>query len=132
MRRATFDEHRRFCQVDGWQRRADKPGRSVSKHEVWTRTLPNGDILHTSISKGRGEYGPGLFTRIVRHQLGVTIDEFWTAVDKGVAPARDVTAPPRPQGTMLPLSVVLRLRSLGVTEAQMRALSPDEVARLLA
>ena len=132
MRRATFDEHRRFCQVDGWLRTADGPGRTVSKHEVWTKILPTGDLLRTSISKGRGDYGPGLFTRIVKRQLRVTIDEFWAAVDRGVAPARVVAASPRPQGTMLPLSAVLRLRSLGLTEAQMRKMTADDVAGLLA
>lgn len=135
MRRASFADHRTFCRVDGWTRKADAPGRAVSKHEVWTKVLSDGSVLRTSVSKARGRYGPGLFTRIVKRQLRVTTEQFWLAVDKGERPPRDLEdarAPgTRAPGTSsLPLAAFLRLRAKGYSDAEIRALSRAEVERL--
>ena len=83
-----FDEVRAFCRVDDWQRKADAPGRTVRKHEVWTKEVPDGRVLRVVTSKGSGEYSPPLAARILKHELEVTADEFWRAVREGTSPAR--------------------------------------------
>jgi hypothetical protein len=130
MRHPSFDDHRTFCRVDEWSRKADKPGRTVSKHEVWTKVLRDGSVLRTSISKGRGEYGPGLFTRILRQQLRVTADEFWLVVDRGERPERDAAKERASTAVTVPLKALLRLRAMGYSDAEIRALSGPEIERL--
>ncbi len=123
---------RRFCVVDGWVRAADAPGRRVSKHEVWTRRLADGRVLHTAISKGRAEYGVPLFTRILKAQLQVTAAQFWSAVDKGEAPQRPGAHSSRPQGEPLPFALAERLLAAGLPQAELAGLGQAEAERLLA
>jgi hypothetical protein len=122
---------RRFCVVDGWRRKADAPGRRVAKHEVWEKTLASGVTLRTLISKSRETYAKGVFAAILKHQLQVTEQEFWTAVDKRRAPARPQTASARPAGEALPLELVRELLAAGHTLADLRGLSAEQAAELL-
>ena len=122
---------RRFCVVDGWVRAADAPGRRVSRHEVWTKRLPDGRALHTAISKGRDEYGVPLFARILRAQLQVTAAQFWLAVDKGEAPRRPGLHSSRPQGEPLPFALAERLLAAGLPQSQMAGLSQADAERRL-
>jgi hypothetical protein len=122
---------RRFCVVDGWERAADAPGRRVSRHEVWTKRLTDGRVLHTAISKGRDEYGATLFARVLRSQLQVTAEQFWAAVDKGHPPQRPGVSSSRPQGDPLPFSLVERLLAVGVSLAELAGLSRAAAERLL-
>jgi hypothetical protein len=123
---------RRFCVVDGWERAADAPGRRVSRHEVWTKRLPDGRVLHTAISKGRDEYGVHLFARVLSAQLQVTADQFWAAVDKGHPPQRPGVCSSRPQGDALPFALAERLLAAGLPLAELAGLSLAEAERLLA
>ena len=132
MRVPRPDDLRRFCIVDGWVRAADAPGRRVSKHEVWTKRLPGGRVLHTAISKGRAEYGVPLFARILRAQLQVTAAQFWSAVDKGEAPQRPGVHSSRPQGESLPFALAERLLTAGLPQAELAGLGQAEAERLLA
>ena len=122
---------RRFCVVDGWERVADTPGRRVSRHEVRTKRLPDGRVLHTAISKGRDEYGAPLFARILKSQLRVTADQFWAAVDKGHPPQRPGASSSRPQGDQLPFTLVERLLAAGLPQAELAGLSLAEAERRL-
>ncbi len=123
---------RRFCVVDGWVRAADAAGRRVSKHEVWTKRLPDGRALHTAISKGRDEYGVRLFARILRAQLDVTAAQFWKAVDKGEPPRRPGVHSSRPRGEPLPFVLAERLLAAGLPQAELAGLSQAEAERRLA
>lgn len=122
---------RRFCVVDGWERTADRPGKSVGKHEVWQKTLPNGETLHTVISKGHGGYAKGMFLAILKRQLRVTAEEFWIAMDKGRLPTRGRPAEPPPGATRLPHDVVRRLHEQGLRLDEIRGLTAQEAAALL-
>jgi hypothetical protein len=123
---------RRFCQIDGWRRTADAPGRRVAKHEVWLKTLPDGTVLRAAISKGRGEYTRSLFAQILKHELRVGEHDFWRAVDKGVAPARPEQVGARsPEGTTLPLTLVARLLRSGYAESDLRGLTREQAESLL-
>jgi hypothetical protein len=131
MKRPTPADHRRFCDVDGWERTADKPGRRVKKHEVWTKRLPDGTLLRTAISKGNQEYGRALFANILNRQLRTTERGFWNAVDDGVPFKRleDVLSP-HSQRERIPAWLVVRLtRDLGYTAADLRDMTRDEAQR---
>jgi hypothetical protein len=130
MKPATTGDHRRFCEVDGWMRTADTPGRHVSNHEVWTRRLSDGAVLRTSISKGQRQYGQQLFSRILTHQLQVTADQFWTAVDTGIRPRRPGDQAPTPEEPRIPLWMFMRLkRELGYSDADILEMGPTEAER---
>jgi hypothetical protein len=122
---------RRFCIVDGWERAADAPGRRVSKHEIWTKRLPDGRALHTAISKGRDEYGAPLFARILKAQLHVTATQFWAAVDKGEAPQRPGVLGTRPQGEPLPFVLAQRLLAAGLPQSELAGLTRADAERRL-
>jgi len=127
MKLATLDDHRRFCEVDGWRRRP-RP----SKHEVWDKHLADGRVLRTAISKGRRQYQKQTFARILR-QLEVSEDEFWDAVERRLPPERagESSAPPE-KGPRLPLDVAYRLeRELGYTREQLRGMSPEDARKAL-
>jgi hypothetical protein len=127
-----YDDLRTFCRVDGWTRKADAPGAVVRKHEVWTRQLPDGDVLRVAISKGRGDYPPPLASRILKHELRVTEREFWAAARDGVAPERPGARARPPDGPPLPYSLVRALLAAGVTPDDLRGLTPEEAKALLA
>jgi hypothetical protein len=130
VRPARFSDVRTFCQVDSWSRKADSPGRSVRKHEVWTKALADGSTLHAVVSKGRGEYSARMMAWIVKHELRVTEEQFWAAVRHGVAPEREAT-PARPRGELLPLALMKALLAAGYTIDDVRDLTHEEARRLL-
>ena len=126
MRLPTYAEHRRFCELDGWVLRTP-----VKKHYFYTKALPTGDVLTTTVSKGRGGYhSRDLWARIRREQLQVTEDEFWAAVDAGVVPERSAGRAGRPSGESLPFDLVNALLKAGVSRDKLRRLTKDEAVAL--
>jgi hypothetical protein len=88
---------RRFCELDGWE----KANARSPDHDRYRKTLANGDILRTRVSRGRGPAcdDPALWGRIWRYQLALQSEaEFWEVVrtrrpaDRGVP----VVAPRQP------------------------------------
>ena len=126
-----FDEVRAFCRVDDWQRKADAPGRTVRKHEVWTKEVPDGRVLRVVTSKGSGEYSPPLAARILKHELEVTADEFWRAVREGTSPARPSARPAPPEGVRLPYGLVRDLLAAGHSADELVGLSVEQARQLL-
>jgi hypothetical protein len=62
--------------------------------------------------------------------LRVTARQFWLAVDKGEAPRREPPGAQSPRAATIPLKAFLRLRSMGYSDAEIRALSRSEIERL--
>lgn len=56
----------RFLKRDGW-----KMIRQNGRDKIYEKTLPNGEVLRTAVSKGTGEIGKGLFDRILKQQLRI-------------------------------------------------------------
>ena len=126
MRLPTYAEHRRFCEVDGWVLRSP-----VKKHYFYTKALPTGDVLTTTVCRGRGGYrSRDVWARIRRDQLRVTDDEFWAAVDAGVAPQRTAERAGRPSGESLPFDLVGALFKAGVSREKLGRLKKDEAVAL--
>lgn len=133
MKHPTWDDIRRFCEVDGWEARTTVKGRR-GDHDRFTERLPDGRVLRTRASHGSDQLGdPGLVRHILRDQLEVSADEFWTAVAKGIAPVRG--APPPEVSTEEPahqlpdwLAVNLAL-NVGLSDEQIASLSEEEAMR---
>ena len=131
MRPARYDDVRAFCRTDGWTRKADAPGRTVSKHEVWIKALHDGTVLRTVISKGRGSYKASTTAHILKQELRVTEDGFWAAVRRGVPPRRPEPAARPATAETLPLGVVRALLAAGCTVDEMRSLTLAQAKRIL-
>lgn len=95
MRHPTWNDIRRFCEVEGWAKKRT-PGRSTRRdHDRYVLALSGGRVLRTKASHGRDEIGDeSLVRHILRDQLEVTEDEFWAAVDDGTPPDRGGAHPP--------------------------------------
>ncbi len=50
--------------------------RQNGRDKIYEKTLPNGEILRTAVSKGTGEIGKGLFSRILKQQLRLDKEYF--------------------------------------------------------
>lgn len=127
----TRKDHEAFCAVEGWQRVRDARGRTGTHHVTYELALPDGRTLRTRISHpvDRSGYGPGLWSHILRDQLQVTETEFWVTVKESKKPDRGV---PESPAETLPADVVYLLISrVGMTEAEVAAMTKDQaVARL--
>lgn len=129
---ATRTDHETFCAIEGWTERKRATGRRGTHHVNYELPLPDGRILYTRISHpvDRTDYGPSLWSHILRDQLEVTADEFWDCVSKHVLPGRTHG---QPTGEAIPLGVIRTLtQEAHIPEAEVRAMTKAEaVARLM-
>ncbi len=127
----TRKDHQAFCEAEGWLRVRDARGRAGTHHVTYELALPDGRVLRTRISHpvDRSDYGPGLWSHILRDQLQVSEAEFWACVRDGVTPDRGVRQIP---AAALPADLVRVLISrVGLSDAEVAAMSKDEaIARL--
>ncbi|MEG1312640.1 MAG: type II toxin-antitoxin system HicA family toxin [Romboutsia sp.] len=65
-----WKELKRFCENDGWQLYKD------TDHYFYKKTLTDGTLLRTKVSKGSGEIGTILWKQILKKQLNTTQEEF--------------------------------------------------------
>ncbi|WP_338139493.1 type II toxin-antitoxin system HicA family toxin [Paenibacillus thiaminolyticus] len=67
----SWSDLENFLRRDGWVM-----VRQNGRDKIYEKTLPNGEVLRTAVSKGTGEIGKGLFNRILKHQLRVDKEYF--------------------------------------------------------
>lgn len=60
-----------FLRHDGWVM-----ARQSGRDKIFEKTLSNGEVLRTAVSKGTNEIGKGLFNRILKQQLRVDREYF--------------------------------------------------------
>jgi len=114
-----------FCNADGWEN-----VRSDTGHSFWERILADGTVLRTHRSMDPNKrIAPNVFARILRDQLRVSKAEFWQAVNSGMPVDRPVELDEPPPE--YPGWVVLGLMKLGLSEGQIREMTPDEAESLL-
>lgn len=101
-------------------------GIPVTHHRTYELTLTDGRILRTRISRpvDRTQYRPSLWAHVLRDQLEVTADEFWTCVRDGVVPRRSRSVQRDAQS--LPLYVVEGLIKKGLSAREIASMSEDE------
>ncbi|HBI03425.1 MAG TPA: hypothetical protein DDY49_05280 [Paenibacillaceae bacterium] len=68
---ASWSDLESFVKREGWTL-----VRQTGRDKIYEKTLPNGDILRTAVSKGTGEIGKGLFSRILKQQLKCSKEYF--------------------------------------------------------
>lgn len=127
----TRDRHDQFCRVEGWERVRDARGRTGTHHVTYEFGLFDGRILRTRVSHpvDRTTYGASIWAHILRDQLEVTEEVFWTCVSDGKLPDRGA---PEPPAEVLPADLVhLLISRVGLAEdAVARMDKAEAVARL--
>lgn len=128
---ATRADHDKFCRTEGWRRVRDSRGRTGTHHVTYELDLPDGRILRTRISHppDRRDYGPSLWSHILRDQLQVSEAEFWRCVRDGIKPDRGI---PEQRADALPSDLVyLLVNRVGLAEEEVARMTKEEaVARL--
>ncbi|MGL5808834.1 MAG: hypothetical protein ACRCYQ_02680 [Nocardioides sp.] len=128
---ATRSDHETFCTTEGWTERKRATGKRGSHHVNYELALPDGRILYTRISHpvDRTDYGPSIWSHILRDQLEATADEFWACVDNRVLPDR---GQPAEVVEAIPIGVIRTLtQGARIPEAEVRAMTKAEaIARL--
>lgn len=122
---ATRDDHRRFCESEGWRLVRSATGKRSTHHETYELELPSGDILRTRISRppDRTAYGSGLWSHIPRDQLQVRPEEFWQCVSDGIVPPR---SQPVAAQHSIPTEVLYLLRErVGLGDDQLAELTAE-------
>jgi hypothetical protein len=123
----TRQDHQKFCEIEGWEPVRTARGGTGTHHLTYELALPDGRILRTRISHppDRSTYGPGIWSHVLRDQLDVTEDVFWTCVHDGVKPARG--RPEVPTAEPIPAEVVyLLINRVGITEPDVARMTRDE------
>lgn len=121
-------DHHRFCTIEGWAEVRNARGKAVGHHITLELSLADGRILRSRISRPADAtaYGFGLWKAILRDQLCVSEEEFWTCVTDRKPPDRGVDNPPTPQRA-LPASLAAQLiRDAGIQESRVAQLTLEE------
>ena len=128
---STRADHDKFCQVEGWTRVRNARGRTGTHHVTYELHLPYGRILRTRVSHppDRTDYGPALWSHILRDQLQVSEEEFWACVRDGVLPNRG--QPASPPATLPAEMVHLLIHRVGLDEREVATMTKAEAAERL-
>ncbi|HEX9088860.1 MAG TPA: cytotoxic translational repressor of toxin-antitoxin stability system [Arthrobacter sp.] len=127
----TRDEHEQFCTKEDWTPATNARGQKVRHHATYELPLHDGRILRTRISRpvNRTTYGPSLWGAILRDQLEVTADSFWSCIKDGVLPDR---GGPEVPPTALPLSLVILLtQTARISEERVAAMTKAEAVQAM-
>ena len=122
---ASREDHRRFCEIEGWRLVRSATGKRSTHHETYELELRTGDVLRTRISRppDRTIYGSGLWSHILRDQLNLSPDEFWKCIDDGISPQRSRPAAP---DRSIPTEVLYLLkRRVGLSESQIAGMTAE-------
>lgn len=133
LRVASRREHRRFCEIEGWDEVRNSRGKPTQHHITYELVLGDGNILRTRISRPANttQYGRNLWSHILDDQLHVTEAEFWKCVDNEDPPER-ASAGVGPDAAILPAGLAYQLvHALNLTSEEMSSLSLEEAVKLM-
>jgi hypothetical protein len=125
----TRKDHQQFCLNEGWTQVRNARGQG-GHHVTFELALPDGRILRTWISlpPSLQTYGPSMWAHILRDQLFVGEDEFWSCVRQKKVPQRGRSEPTTPP---IPAGVVAQLLTHGVEESEVQLMSRAEAIERL-
>ena len=109
----------------------DSRGRTGTHHLTYELDLPDGRALRTRVSHppDRTDYGPSIWSHILRDQLAVSEAEFWACVRTADKPDRGVPSAP---AEALPGELVyLLIHRVGVAEEEVARLSREQAIERL-
>lgn len=127
----TRADHEKFCQREGWRRARDARGRTGTHHITYEFDLPDGRTLRTRISHppDRTDYGPRLWSHILRDQLQTDEAAFWACIQDGTPPGRGRQTV---RAETLPSDLVyLLINRVGLSEAEISEMTKEEAIRRL-
>jgi len=126
--------HDTFCCHDMWTLVRDAKGGAVQHHRTYEFPLPDGRTLRTRISRpvDTTDYGPTMWSQILREQLEVSARQFWDCVHDKTRPGRSSESVVVPDKEPIPFGVAEKLmRLVGLSPEQIGGMSRAEaVARL--
>lgn len=133
MSAGTRADHHQFCRTEKWEAVLGARGGKVRHHITYELLLLNGRRLRTRVSRpdgnttyGQRTYGQSLWKAILRDQLEVTEDAFWSCVKHKQLPHRGQDTEPDLTGS-LPAGLVYQLIHVAhVPEDEVMKLSLDE------
>ena len=131
-RPVTRTDHQNFCLIEGWTERKRATGKRGTHHVNYEFALPDGLTLYTRISHpvDRTDYGPSIWSHILRDQLAVTAEEFWACVEDKVVPDRQGSQVP---AETIPAGVVRTLvTEAHIPETEVLAMTKAEAVERLA
>lgn len=128
----TRADHDRFCRIEGWRQVRDAVGRTGTHHLTYELDLPDGRVLRTRISHppDRTDYGPSLWSHILRDQLSITEEEFWVCVRDATPPARGSVGAATQESLPAELVYLLTHR-VGLGEQEVAGLTKTEAIKRL-
>lgn len=128
----SFDDLRRFVEIDAWEELERAQG-GTGNHHRYRKVLVDGTILRTRVSHGCREIGDaGLWKRIWHDQLELeNEDVFWQSSRDRKPVDRGDAAHPSPSSPSIPAWVVTGLLRSGVLEADIAALDAADAQHLL-
>ena len=110
----------------------DSRGRTCAHHLTYQLDLPDGRALRTRrlpSSPDRTDYGPSIWSHILRDQLAVSDAEFWACVRDAHKPDRGL--PAAPPGAIPSELVHLLIHRVGVAEDAVAAMSKEQAIERL-
>ena len=127
MRTPDWDQVREFVHHDRW---VPVPARSTD-HDHFEKTLDDGEILITRVSRGSNTISPGRFKAILADQLRVGEAAFWDVLRTKMQALRPGPIP-EPPPVSLPIWLAHALeREVGLTTEQMAHLDEESAHRVL-
>lgn len=126
---ATCAEFRAFLAADGWTKLG---GTGNRPHDFFEKVLPDGRVLQTHVSRANDKApSPDRFRLILRNQLQVTVDAFWTAVKTGEPVDRPQPDEPLEVVEHHAWVVAVLVGELHMSAEELAALSREEAERLV-
>ena len=121
----TRADHAKFCEKEGWRQIRDSRGRTGTHHLTYELDLADGRMLRARISHppDRTDYGPSMWSHILRDQLAVSEAEFWACVRGADKPARGL--PPRPSEGLPAELVYLLIHRVAISESEVASMSKE-------
>jgi len=86
----SWGEIEEFLKIDGWRQ---LPSAGRSSHVFFEKVLDDGRVLQTHVSHSRDKRpSPGRFSVMLREQIEISREQFWTALTSGEAVDRPAAA----------------------------------------
>lgn len=125
MRPLTYADHRKFIETEGWTKKGTaSSSKKTGDHFRYSLTLATGDVLFTRISHGTGQLNDSkLIGEIFRNQLGVSEEDFYRCVEKGILPPRPQTIPEISVEGLDATLVRNLIRKVGLSQSQVAKMS---------
>lgn len=119
-------EHKRFCEIDGWQELKSARGKKRD-HDSFRKTLANGDVLQTRVSRNKKQYGEDFWRMIWRDQFGLESEEqFWEVLRTKKPVRRSQDRPPPSKPGIAPWLIERLLSTVKLPQEEIAKMTPEE------